>query len=48
MKKKGQLVKRGTLDLDGDLELWDDGSSTPREERISNSVASDEDAKPKL
>lgn len=29
MREKGQLVKRGTLD--GDVEFWDDGTTTPRE-----------------
>ncbi|KAL0254888.1 hypothetical protein SLS55_009412 [Diplodia seriata] len=28
MREKGQLVKRGQLSDDGDLELWDDGSQT--------------------
>ncbi|OJD37216.1 dnl zinc finger domain-containing protein [Diplodia corticola] len=28
MRDKGQLVKRGHLSEDGDLELWDDGSQT--------------------
>ncbi|EKG17804.1 Signal recognition particle SRP14 subunit [Macrophomina phaseolina MS6] len=31
MKDKGQLVKRGMLSEDGDLELWDDGSETKYE-----------------
>ncbi|KAJ8114137.1 hypothetical protein OPT61_g3913 [Boeremia exigua] len=30
MKEKGNLVKRGSLSADGDVEFWDDGSSTPR------------------
>lgn len=31
LREKGQLVKRGTLGTDGDLEFWDDGSMTVRE-----------------
>ncbi|OIW34573.1 zf-DNL-domain-containing protein [Coniochaeta ligniaria NRRL 30616] len=31
MRERGQLVKRGTLGEDGDVEFWDDGTSTPRE-----------------
>ncbi|KAF9634583.1 Signal recognition particle SRP14 subunit [Lasiodiplodia theobromae] len=31
MREKGQLVKRGQLSEDGDLELWDDGSQTKYE-----------------
>ncbi|KAJ9164554.1 hypothetical protein NKR19_g1193, partial [Coniochaeta hoffmannii] len=30
MREKGRLVKRGTLD--GDVEFWDDGSTTQREQ----------------
>jgi mitochondrial protein import protein ZIM17 len=30
MKEKGDLVKRGSLSAEGDVEFWDDGSSTPR------------------
>ncbi|KAF1931752.1 DNL zinc finger domain-containing protein [Didymella exigua CBS 183.55] len=30
MKEKGGLVKRGSLSAEGDVEFWDDGSSTPR------------------
>ena len=31
LKEKGEMVKRGTLGEEGDVEFWDDGSSTPRE-----------------
>jgi hypothetical protein len=31
MKEKGQLVKRGTLSTEGDLEFWDDGTETARQ-----------------
>ncbi|CAN8099168.1 unnamed protein product [Discula destructiva] len=33
VKKRGQLVKRGTLGEDGDLEFWEDGTTTLRNER---------------
>ena len=46
MKEKGQLVKRGTLDTEGDLELWDDGTSTPRSSAASD-VDDGDDSKPK-
>ncbi|KAF3762975.1 hypothetical protein M406DRAFT_264408 [Cryphonectria parasitica EP155] len=36
MKERGQLVKRGTLGEDGDLEFWEDGSTTSREERTGD------------
>ncbi|KAK2611437.1 hypothetical protein N8I77_004776 [Diaporthe amygdali] len=35
MRDKGQLVKRGTLGEDGDVEFWEDGSTTSRGERQS-------------
>jgi protein import protein ZIM17 len=28
MKEKGQLIKKGTLGTDGDVEFWDDGSES--------------------
>ena len=36
MRDKGRLVKRGTLGEDGDVEFWDDGSTTSRAERQSD------------
>lgn len=33
MRERGRLVKRGTLGEDGDLELWEDGTTTVRDER---------------
>ena len=33
MKERGMLVKRGTLGEDGDVEFWEDGSTTNRTER---------------
>ncbi|KAK4200202.1 DNL zinc finger-domain-containing protein [Triangularia verruculosa] len=31
LREKGQLVKKGTLGEDGDLEFWEDGSTTVRD-----------------
>jgi protein import protein ZIM17 len=31
MKEKGQLVKRGTLSTEGDVEFWDDGTEVKRD-----------------
>lgn len=36
MRDKGRLVKRGTLGEDGDIEFWEDGSTTSRGERQSD------------
>ncbi|CAG5184836.1 uncharacterized protein ALTATR162_LOCUS11106 [Alternaria atra] len=30
MREKGSLVKKGSLSAEGDVEFWDDGSTTPR------------------
>lgn len=30
MRERGQIVKKGTLSEDGDVEFWEDGSSTAR------------------
>jgi protein import protein ZIM17 len=30
MREKGQLVKRGSLSAEGDVEFWDDGATTSR------------------
>jgi protein import protein ZIM17 len=30
MREKGQFVKRGSLSAEGDVEFWDDGTTTPR------------------
>ena len=30
MREQGQLVKKGTLSEDGDLEFWEDGTTTKR------------------
>jgi mitochondrial protein import protein ZIM17 len=30
MRERGQLVKKGTLSEDGDLEFWEDGTTTKR------------------
>lgn len=46
MREKGQLVKRGSLGSDGDVEFWDDGSTTPRSSNFipNSSIRSDVDA----
>lgn len=31
LREKGELVKKGTLGEEGDLEFWDDGTSSVRE-----------------
>ncbi len=36
MREKGQLVKKGSLSEDGDLEFWDDGTTTKRDKGKSN------------
>ena len=36
MREKGQLVKKGSLSEDGDLEFWDDGTTTKRDNGESN------------
>jgi protein import protein ZIM17 len=43
MREKGRLVKRGTLGEDGDVEFWEDGSTTTRAERQADGA----DPKPK-
>jgi protein import protein ZIM17 len=32
MRERGQLVKKGTLSEDGDVEFWEDGTSNKRGE----------------
>lgn len=39
MKEKGSLVRRGSLSADGDVEFWDDGSSTPRSAQFHTNAA---------
>jgi mitochondrial protein import protein ZIM17 len=41
MKERGQLVKRGTLGEDGDIEFWEDGTQT---QRANRDTASDDPA----
>jgi protein import protein ZIM17 len=31
LREKGELIKRGTLGEEGDLEFWEDGTTTVRE-----------------
>ncbi|CAK7204788.1 hypothetical protein SEUCBS139899_007548 [Sporothrix eucalyptigena] len=35
MREKGQLVKKGTLGEDGDIEFWEDGTTTDRSTRLA-------------
>jgi protein import protein ZIM17 len=30
MREKGSMVKKGSLSAEGDVEFWDDGSTSPR------------------
>lgn len=36
MREQGQLVKKGTLSEDGDLEFWADGTTTKRRKETAN------------
>ncbi|PVH99032.1 zf-DNL-domain-containing protein [Periconia macrospinosa] len=46
MREKGDLVKRGTLAAEGDVEFWDDGTTTGRSAHFhpNTSTKSDPDA----
>jgi protein import protein ZIM17 len=46
MRDKGNLVKRGTLSTDGDVEFWEDGSTSPRSAHFhpNSTTKSDPDA----
>ncbi|KAL1595096.1 hypothetical protein SLS60_009783 [Paraconiothyrium brasiliense] len=46
MRDKGNLVKRGTLSAEGDVEFWDDGSTSPRSSHFhpNSNTKSDPDA----
>jgi mitochondrial protein import protein ZIM17 len=39
MREQGQLVKKGTLSEDGDLEFWEDGSTTKRRKEKAKEAA---------
>lgn len=39
MRDKGQLVKKGTLSEDGDLEFWEDGTTTSRTKKVGGQGA---------
>lgn len=47
LREKGRLVKRGTLGEDGDLEFWEDGSTTVRSERQGEGEGQDPTPKPR-
>ena len=36
MRQKGQLVKKGTLGGNGDVEFWDDGSETEKSKVVGS------------
>jgi len=38
MRERGQLVKKGTLSEDGDLEFWEDGSTTKRKKETAKTA----------
>ncbi|OAG11333.1 zf-DNL-domain-containing protein [Paraphaeosphaeria sporulosa] len=46
MREKGDLIKRGTLSSGGDVEFWDDGSTSPRSAHFhpNSNVKGDDDA----
>jgi protein import protein ZIM17 len=46
MRDKGSLVKRGTLSAQGDVEFWDDGSTSPRSAHFhpNSNVKGEDDA----
>lgn len=48
MKERGRLVKRGTLGEEGDLEFWEDGSTTVRNERQGDGEGMDPKPKPRV
>lgn len=35
MRERGEIVKKGTLSEDGDVEFWEDGSTTQREKNAA-------------
>jgi protein import protein ZIM17 len=39
MREQGQLIKKGTLSEDGDLEFWEDGSTTKRRKEMAKEAA---------
>lgn len=42
MRERGQLVKKGTLSEDGDLEFWEDGTSNKRGESNADAMRAKE------
>jgi len=41
MREQGQIVKKGTLSEDGNLEFWSDGKVTEREKKTEEVEADD-------
>jgi protein import protein ZIM17 len=48
MKERGQLVKKGTLSEDGDLEFWEDGTTTKRAKEEDDVAAAGTEGQGKL
>ncbi|KAF2796581.1 zf-DNL-domain-containing protein [Melanomma pulvis-pyrius CBS 109.77] len=46
IREKGQFVKKGSLSAEGDVEFWDDGTTTPRSAKFipNTTTKSDPDA----
>ena len=44
MREQGQLVKKGTLSEDGNLEFWEDGSTTKRRKETATQPPPEGDA----
>ena len=45
MRERGQLVKKGTLSEDGDLEFWEDGTTSKHKEGKGVEAESEAEAK---
>ncbi len=46
LRDKGELIRKGTLGEEGDLEFWDDGTSTVREPWAERKVAEEGEVLP--
>ena len=44
MRDKGNLIKRGTLSAEGDVEFWDDGSTSSRSSHFHPASSTQGDA----
>jgi protein import protein ZIM17 len=43
MRERGQIVKKGTLSEDGNVEFWEDGTTTPSTYKRSDRTTGQED-----